>query len=152
MISPTTVNRIEHLLEEAPAPRRRPRDAYDAAVNFLAWCPAQIERAWKRPGEHPAGILFRYAGGGVDDKGHDGHLSADQCVGCLTQIINAAGEAFAAGTAELTARILEDPMIPPRVDLIDPSHLPHFARWQRRIDAELGREAPTWKGEASFLS
>lgn len=123
---------IEPPVEQTPA---RIRDKYDEAIEYLTKHPEEIVLAWYErhtsEKQHPAHCLFAMASKtGLSDSG-------PPTCGCLTQI---RGDGrHIAETEFLTAEIKADLSIPSSIDDVTVHHLPIFARWQRRIDQELGR-------------
>jgi hypothetical protein len=120
------------------------RDAYDEAVAYLKEHRDEIFGAWRdgfvteELNPHHAHILFRPCG-------HRRWNADGQLCGCLTQVKNGMG---VAATPELTEAIRLDQKVPEYGTQIRAHHLEAFADWQRRIDRELGRPAPKWKGVA----
>ena len=106
-------------------------DVYDEAVAHLTEHPDEIYESW---GDYSGlgGLLFM-------DAARDDYDRNDMLCGCLTQIRCGI---FRAQTNELTEAIRADERIPSNGGDITVEHLPLFAEWQRRIDAELGRTPP----------
>lgn len=119
------------------------KDKYDAAIEYLTQNPSEIYEAWNGPVDHVAGCLFQAAGhNGTVGMGETFPQRPDglEC-GCLTTIRkNDEYIPSVAWTDELTAAIRADDRLPKDPREITVAHLPIFAEWQRRIDAELGRE------------
>lgn len=106
-------------------------DQYDRAIAILtkrvsAGDKDPILMAWGNPWTNAAGCLFAFAG----------RYPLGPGCGCLTQV--RARHALAA-TPELTAAIRADRRLPRDPGKITLEHLPVFAEWQRKLDAELGR-------------
>jgi hypothetical protein len=59
----------------------------------------------------------------------------------LTQIHSSSSYYQVEGRPDLTKEIQADKNIPDDKNQIRVEHLKHFARWQRRLDKELGRTA-----------
>lgn len=112
----------------------RYEDKYDKAVAYLTAKPSEIYRAWGNPATHPHGCLFLYVTpNGLPEFNRNSHAC-----GCLT-MIRANLNDYDAWTPELTEAIRRDANLPCRGSDITPAHLPHFAKWQRRIDLLLNR-------------
>jgi hypothetical protein len=114
-------------------------DAYDKAVAYLRERPREIRANWldaQRPTpDRPARILFGFV---------TKHRGIQSCCGCLTQIRNTPWRV--AETDSLTEAIKDDGRLPTTPEKITVDLLDVFAEWQRRIDTELGRDAPEWLG------
>lgn len=112
-------------------------DKYDPAIEYLTQHPEMIKSVWDKPDGYKAGALFQYAApnGDVD------FVNGKAC-GCLTLIRRGDKVAW---TEELTTAIRRDVNIPASRAFpntfpdIQPEHLEHFAKWQRRIDLLLDR-------------
>lgn len=119
-------------------------DAYDEAVASLKGKDkVKIRQIWGDHKIHAAGILFGIV--------HPDRNIDSNKYGCLTQIRQdaAAGytctEPWIGYTPELTEAISQDERIPTNIDTVDDYEV--FAEWQRRIDIELNRTPPEWRGE-----
>jgi hypothetical protein len=108
-------------------------DIYDREVARLTASPHLIEWAWSGEDVGKVSPLFQFAS-------KDGNPDYTNKIGCLTQIRDC--NSFKAETEELTKLIKADIKIPCDPEQIIVEDLPHFAAWQRRIDKELGRQAP----------
>lgn len=111
--------------------KRRKPDKYDRAVAYLRDHPGHIHMAWNSATcyeslREPGWQLFTVCSDRDDD----------DLFGCLTQV--RAGKN--AVTYKLTEAIRADLRLPASVHGITVKTLPLFARWQRRIDKELGRK------------
>jgi hypothetical protein len=115
-------------------------DAYDEAVDYFTTHPDKIPEAWKSPRRHPGGFLFSYC-----HRSRYGWWADEDCptnVGCPVMI---RGDLHhKAETPEITDRIRTDCLIPSSLPSLRPKHLPYLANVQRRLDKELGREAPVF--------
>lgn len=118
----------------------RIRDKYDEAIEYLNKHPEEIEHAWMECGwkgeplrDHPAHCLFAVA----NKTGKLPNFQGNGTCGCLTQIRFSKGHV--AETKSLTAAIKADLSIPEVIKDVTIHHLPIFAKWQRRLDRELGR-------------
>lgn len=109
------------------------KDKYDLAVEWLTEHPEEIQAAWGNPWEHKGGCLFL----GVSPWGSMALMDNGETCGCLTQVAGGVRDAW---TQELTQAIRQDKGLPKSRHEIAVSHLPLFAKWQRRIDKELGRK------------
>lgn len=110
--------------------RRRKPDKYDRAIAYLRNHPEEIHAAWdtaacRKNARAKGWELFT-----VCSEYDDGSY------GCLTQV-RAGEEAY---TDKLTNAIRADTRLPATSNGITVKSLPLFARWQRRIDKELGRK------------
>lgn len=110
----------------------RIRDKYDEAIEYLTRHPEEIVHAWGMF-SHPAHCLFQM----VDPAPTTSIRRIDGVAcGCLTMIRRGP---FQAWTDALTIEIRADLSIPSEVYDVTIHHLPIFAKWQRRLDRELGR-------------
>lgn len=102
-----------------------PADGYAKQIAYLRWqTSAVVYWHWER------GIgIFRFAARNTE--------MVPRC-GCLTMIRCFAG--INAETEELTKAIRADHRLPKSFQDMAPCHYPVMAEWQRRLDAELGRE------------
>jgi hypothetical protein len=96
-------------------------DKYDLAIDILTQNPSRIHDVWSDPEQSDGGCLFMW-----------GNRSS----GCLTQIRK--DPDIFGGTLPQAAEIAKDERIPQNGYDIRVEHLPVFAEWQRRLDAELG--------------
>ena len=106
--------------------------SYTGAVAYLKADMSQIQDAWNAYSDQVGGSLFLYVtpSGSVFPSG----FGSERC-GCLTQIKS--GECIVVGFKDseaLTEEIRADPNIPIDWDGIKEEDLPHFAKWQRRLD------------------
>lgn len=126
-------------------------DKYDDAIAYFDgiddddWV-VEITDAWQRPGVHPHGCLFKYAG---IETGDPDWLEAGGEIGCLTQIKRSweNGEhdetepenyPCVATTKEITEGVCNDPLIPSEPNKITLESLERFAYWQREVDKAMG--------------
>ena len=111
-------------------------DIYDEAVDYLTEHPDEILECWNNPYRMRAGILFTHvsARASID-------VEFMRC-GCLTQVAmerDLDDPSYRADTNALTDAIRADASIPKHPEDIQAADLTTFARWQRRIDKDLGR-------------
>lgn len=116
-------------------------DVYDKAVKYLTEEPGEIGKAWIEgyvfAGEysHPCSVLFR--------SGYPSGMTGR----CLTNLRQ--GKCYPRPSTklqELENLITLDHRIPMNDGDIKPEDLPVFAEWHRRLDKELNREVPIWRG------
>ncbi len=109
-------------------------DKYDIEIQQISAAvhtKHEIDARWSTATPEDYGCLFQRTtpDGKMSDVLEDGKY-----LGCLTQI-KSCPAIYRASTPELTAEILDDPNLPSRPQDITLEHLPHFAAYQRRLDA-----------------
>lgn len=128
---------ISKLRSELDANQNEPHDAYQGCVErLLEQSECECRQAWLDPQDHPSGILFEQTG--WDKTGT--HYGS----GCLTQAKS--GLRPFGGSEKLRLKLISDPRIPSSISDIRCTRemLEAFAEYQRLLDRDLGRPAPTW--------
>lgn len=123
---------------------KKKQDKYDKGIKYLLQFDGdkfkeEVLQAWSGV-PNPAHCLFQFCtptGCGMK------HPKETKYIGCLTQIKN---DTFGtmAWTEELTAEIVNDPNIPTNPWHVTKESLPHFAKYQRKMDRTIRRKK---KGE-----
>lgn len=141
LLAPEVIESFDVEPEVAPV-----RDKYDEAIDAFYRLESQIgwkdavALAWDVPDKHTetedsiaAHALFQYA---TPDGEHRFRQDVFRGCGCLT-MIRASANSCVAWTNALTNEISADIRLPRSPSRIEPHHLPIFAEWQRRLDAEI---------------
>lgn len=115
-------------------------DRYDEAIEFLTRYPDELEEAARNPGENPiAGCLFANAGQNLYSylKQPNGRWLGDPVA------IHGDPEHYTAEDDGLTQVIIADDRLPRTSALLELSHLPVLAEYQRRFDKWWNRKFKT---------